>query len=463
MRCPWFLFAVVGVLSLLPRSAAQPPRAPKDGKLVVPLALSPAPVPVPALKYQLLPELRDLEPGNQIPAFYKCFMEQHAFYRSKDALAQREKWLAAPLADLAGEKELIGYGGSSTRQADYAARLDTVDWAVLARLKVEGVQLLLPDVHQMRELARVLRVKLRGEVARKDYGTAVRTAQTMLALARAFEDHPTLIGTLVGVAVEHLTLDVLEEMIQQPGAPNLFWALTNLPDPVVGLRKGMQGERCWLGKEFDALRKADPIAPAELARLVSLLDPIVVVSEGQKIEKAGNWYARQLANPANAAAAKTRLGKLGLKPEALDKLAPLQLVIMDDYARYEMIRDDLMKWSALPFWRLPADLDQEKLPPGHFTQLIPAYLKIREAEVQARQRVAMLQAAEAVRAYAAAHGGTLPPTLDAIQLPVYPDPVTGKTFVYEVKDGTAVLRGTPPPGRKAEPAFNRVYEITIRK
>ncbi|MDB5307323.1 MAG: hypothetical protein JWO38_1525 [Gemmataceae bacterium] len=463
MRCPWFLFAVVAVLATLTSSRGQPPLAPKDGKLVVPLTLSPAPVPVPALKYQLLPELRDLEPGNQIPAFYKCFMEQNNFYRSKEEIARREKWLAAPLADLAGKKDLAGYGGASTRQADYAARLDSVDWAVLARLKVEGINLLLPDVQHMRELATVLKVKLRGEVARKEYGTAIRTAQTMLALARTFDEHPLLIGTLVGVAVEHLALDALEEMAQQPDAPNLFWALVDLPDPLVGLRKGMQGERTWLSKEFDVLRKTAPIPPTELNRLLALLDPIVVISDGEKHERAGNWYARQLADPATLAAAKTRLGKLGFKSDALEKLSPLQLVMMDDYTGYEVARDELMKWTSLPFWRLPTDFDQEKPPPGHFTQVIPAVRKVREAEVRIQQRVAMLQAAEAVRAYAAENGGALPPTLEATKLPVPVDPVTGRPFPYELKDGTAMLRGTPPPARKNEPPFNRVYEITIRK
>ena len=32
-------------------------------------------------------------------------------------------------------------------------------------------------------------------------------------------------------------------MLEQPGCPNLYWALTNLPDPLVPLDKGMDGER----------------------------------------------------------------------------------------------------------------------------------------------------------------------------------------------------------------------------
>ena len=44
-----------------------------------------------------------------------------------------------------------------------------------------------------------------------------------------------------------------------------------------------------------------------------------------------------------------------------------------------------------------------------------------------------------------------------------PDPFIGKSFGYEVKDGKAVVRGTPPADKLKEPIYNRVYEISIRK
>ena len=79
------------------------------------------------------------------------------------------------------------------------------------------------------------------------------------------------------------------------------------------------------------------------------------------------------------------------------------------------------------------------------------------------QRLTCKLALEAVRAHAASNEGKLPGKLAEIKLPLPLDPVTGKPFLYELKDGTAVIRGTPPPARKADPAYNRVYEITIRK
>ena len=47
---------------------------------VVHLTVRPMPAPKPALKYQLLPELRELKPGNAAQNYLKCFMEQRTFF-----------------------------------------------------------------------------------------------------------------------------------------------------------------------------------------------------------------------------------------------------------------------------------------------------------------------------------------------------------------------------------------------
>ena len=464
MRCLWSSVALAAALAYLPTLSAQPVPQPKDGKLVIAAAVSPAAVPVPSLKYHLLPELRDQHPGNQIQAFYKCSMEQHNFYHDKGEIEKREKWSIAPLADLVGEKALIGYGGSGLRQADHAARLESADWAILIQFKAEGVNLLLPDVQQMRQLAGALKVRMRGEIARKEFDAAIRTAQTMFALAASFNQHPTLIGQLVGIAIAHTTLGVVEEFARQPGAPNLFWALADLPTPFIDLRKGMQGERLWVPKAYDAFRKADPIPETELNRMVKELTDWLGGGEGgKKVTPPSEWYSAQTGKPEALIAAKDRLAKHGHKSADLEKLSKLQLAMMDDFATYELYRDELMKWTSLPYWKLPADIAAAKPPAGIFPDLAPAVVKVLQGRLRLQQYLSLLQSVEAVRAFAADNDGKLPDSLEATKLPVPVDPVTGKPFLYEVKEGVASIRGTPPIDRKAEPAFNREYGVTIRK
>src|SRR5262249_17313104 len=155
------------------------------------------------------PELREINPGNPIHEYTRCFAEQYNFWRNKDAVANREKWQSMPLRDLpVKEIRQAGYGRDQgpLRYADAAARLETPDWQILLRLKREGIGTLLPDVQGLRELAAALKVRFRVEIAERHFDDAVSTAKTMLSLSRHFNEHPTLIGNLVGIAIGTIAL-----------------------------------------------------------------------------------------------------------------------------------------------------------------------------------------------------------------------------------------------------------------
>ncbi len=68
MRC-LFLFSLacsVATAAGWSSTSALPPPVPKEGPWVIPLSVYPMAEPKPALKYLLLPEVRDCNPGNQI-------------------------------------------------------------------------------------------------------------------------------------------------------------------------------------------------------------------------------------------------------------------------------------------------------------------------------------------------------------------------------------------------------------
>src|SRR5260370_37421389 len=82
----------------------------------VPLNVRPMPAPKPALKYQLLPEVRELNPGNPAQNYLKCFMEQQNIFFSKRAAAERASYLAMPLAELPADT-LRDYGADTDEEA----------------------------------------------------------------------------------------------------------------------------------------------------------------------------------------------------------------------------------------------------------------------------------------------------------------------------------------------------------
>src|SRR5262249_42162611 len=149
-------------------------------------------------------------------------------------------------------------------QADWAARLNALDWQAAQRIEAGIVDLVPPELGQFQILAQALRVRFRGEVAERRFPEAVRSAQTMFAFARHLGAHPSPVGGRVGLAVAHLGLVTLQELVQQPGCPNLYWALTDLPCPLVDVRSGMHARRAAVSGLLRRLRGDAVMTEAEI-------------------------------------------------------------------------------------------------------------------------------------------------------------------------------------------------------
>jgi hypothetical protein len=455
--------AVLTTVLSLPRAEG----AGGPNETVIRLTVQPAAAPKPALRYQLLPELKEMNPGNPIHAYLKCFMEQQNFFFNKEAVANREKWQTMPLQELP-LKELKGYGGPALRQADYAARLTTPDWGILLQAKKEGINLLLPDLQQMRSLASALKVRFRGEIAEHRFDDAVRTAQTMFALARHLGEHPTLIGDLVGLAVANVTLGPLEEMIGQPGCPNLYWALTDLPRPFIDLRSGLQGERLLTGVEFVPFDRNEPMSEADLKKALTRVKEMLRYVDGPGGVKGDpiSWVEARAKDEGHVNVARKRLIASGLAEERVKTYPALQVVLLDEKREFELRRDEGMKWMMLPYWEAEPGLLAPAASEGGdtlFGGFLPAMLKVRRAQARVEQRIALLRHVEALRLFAAEHEGKLPAHLSDVKVPLPSDPFTGKPFSYKVDGAVAVLKGTPPRGEEANAIYNVRFEVTIKK
>lgn len=445
--------------------------APAPTETTIRMKVQPAAAPKPALKYQLLPELREMNPGNPIHEYMRCFPEQHNFWRVKESVANREMWQTMPLRELPVmwiRRSGYNQGRGPLSYADSAARLDKPDWQILLRLKSEGINLLLPDIQQLRELASGLKVRFRVEIAERHFGDAVVTAKTMFALSRHLAEHPTIIGNLVGIAVAFLAIGPLEEMLQQPGCPNLFWALTDLPSPFIDLQKAVQGERMCLDAEFAVLDTRELMNETQLQHAVERLQrAMAAMIMGGGKEEIGPWLDSVAKKEESLRAARQRLIAWGLAEAQVKKFPARQVVLLDEKREYEARLDDVLKALTLPYWQAQPILAALPRPQDAPIPLFAVFLsnldKVKMSQTRLEQRIGMLRCVEAVRMYAAAHKGGLPDNLDDTNLPLPVDPVTGKPFVYKVHGDTAALRGIPPHGMEANPAFNVRYEVTIGK
>jgi hypothetical protein len=446
-------------------SLAAAGKPPESTTTTVNLTVQPMAAPRPALKVQLLPELREINPGNPIFNYLRCYSEQQNFFFGKESVDNRERWQTMPLADLP-VKELRGYGGGALRQADYAARLDSPDWQILQKAKSEGFNLLVPDLQHMRQLASCLKVRFRAEVAERRFDDAVATAKTMFALSRHVAEHPTLIGGLVGIAIANVAIGPLEEMIQQPGCPNLYWALTDLPSPFVDLRRGLQGERLLADAEFAGLDSTAPMSEAQLGKIATRV--IATVQQLPDVKRdAREWLDGRTKDEKQVRAGRQRLVASGLAEAEVKQFPALQVILLDDKRAYEVRRDELTKAMALPYWQFDVSL-LDALATGEaddtlFGKWEISGARVKKAQARLDQQIGLLRHVEAIRLYAASHEGKPPAHLEDLTLPLPLDPFSGKPFVYEVDGQTVTLCGSPPRGEVANPAYNLRFVVTIKK
>jgi hypothetical protein len=435
---------------------------------VVHLTVRPMPAPKPVLKYQLLPELRELNSGNAAQNYLKCFMEQRRFFFTKESAAERAHYQTMPLAELPVDK-LLHYGGFALEQADWAARLDSLDWQTLERIQNGGMEPLSDELGPLQDLAAALQVRFRGEVAGHHFDAALCTAKTMFALARHLGEHPTEVANLVGLWAAHLSLATLEEMVQQPGCPNLYWALTDLPCPLVDLRKGVQGDRTLVAAELRSLQDDTPMTETEIEELVSHLSGVMGFALEQSGRPPRNVRARlqeRVKDPELVRAARERLIEAGYGPDSVKTFPPMQVILVDEKRDYEVQRDERMKLLALPLWQIDSLVGGKELTSegdGLLVDLLPHIVKLRRTQGQLEQQIAFLRHVEALRMYAARHNGKLPAKLSDVSVPLPIDPVSGKPFVYAIDGAIAHIRGSSVQAEEKDSISNVHYEVTLQK
>ena len=468
---------------------AQPPASPvirslvppvKDGKVTYTLELSAASAPKLLSVYYLEAGYGEKQPGEKLGGFLKCFMEQDRFYNQENQ-TKREVWLSTPLDELpadvreqAGVNRGLAYSPNHATMmvfADQAARYTRTEWNEYFNLRHDGITFLLPEVQKLRAVAVAVKLRMRGEVKAGEFDKAVASARTLFGLARMLETHPTLIGNLVGLAVANMAVDCLQEIVARPGCPNLYWSFADLPVPFLSIRDGLGGERVFIRGEFE---KYIPSNRAMSEK--ELTDAIQAVTGWIAGEKPSAWegagvgmrFAALSTDAKRIDAVRERLTKAGTPADVVKAMPKLQLVMLEDLHRYEVLRDELFKWMNRPHLEALAGLketdklvqDEKKAGWVLGPLFVPMVSKVKYAQVKIDQRLAALRVIEAVRLYAHENGGKLPEKLADLKVPEPLDPVSGKSFTYSVKDGVATISGVNPTGLESD---NRVYELKLRK
>jgi hypothetical protein len=438
------------------------------------------PEPSPALRYRLLPPFADLTPGNAALLYTKISVgydgdHSPGWYNLNQKIAE---WmdLSFDMLPRAEVETVVNAHSSRLADADRAARMETCDWQLPIRTE-KPWQVLLPEVQGLRNIARLLVLRVRLEIADRKYDAAIHTLQTGLAMARHVAEQPTLVSGLVGIAIANLMFNEVGDLMRAPDAPNLYWAIMALPRPLVSLRQGLEQEQALLEFTFPKLRDLQnaQLSPDQWRQqLVYAAQLTSEFADGALADVAPSVSAEVLATGMAIKAyprGKRLLIAAGHSAEEIEKLPVAQVVMWSVISDYRRLRDDAFKWYYVPYWQQGAGPQQanreiqmaESALQGYpFTGLIAAPQQAGLAELRVERLVAAHAAVEALRMHAAAHGGQLPAQLSDVTIaPVPLDPTTGRPFVYSVSGHTAKITSAAPPGR--DPTyFGLHFEVTVQ-
>lgn len=346
--------ASAAALAAEPKAAA---KKPDDAPPTVRIALRPAAEPRPALRYRLLPPLLDRQPGNAAVFYNKAalmYQQNAELTKQGDKVSQ---WNDLPLDKLPLEEieKTLAPWSTVFAEIGFAVKRQQCDWQLPIHEQMPFT-ILLPEFQTLRAIARALRLRARWQVAKHQYDDAVETMAATYAMARHGGDGQTLIQGLVGISFVGMIAQVQEDMAGQPGAPNLYWALTWLPRPFIELRRANEFEMDTIYLWKPELRRLEQPRSAaawrdmfdDLAQGLSDLDPGMDQEERRLIllGKAIQGYPR----------AKQELISAGRLPEQVEAMPVAQVLLLHTLRTYDDLRDNQFKWMGLPFWQASARL-----------------------------------------------------------------------------------------------------------
>lgn len=479
--CPLFL-----LLFALPSLAADTSGLEKS------FTVTPAAEPRPALSIVLLPPLKEKVHEDASAAYFRTFLDMPKPdsdpQRAQAAAEELDTWLKkTPVDELPKEqvrKRLAEYQ-KVFKELERAARCTYCDWGTLPRLKEDGIATLLQEAQPAREVATWLALRCKFEIAERRFDDAERSLRSGFLIAQHVGESPTLIQLLVGLAIENMFLERIEEWIATPGSPNLYWALTALPRPLINPRIAFEGEGLVLEALIPDLAKlrAGPLSHEESRRVVeemlkklSRLDTAIFRDSPDKpIQESITNLGITGYILWHYPSAKSELIQRGWTKEEVEKLGGAQTVFVNSYERYRELRDSLWKWFYQPYHlALPKFLDLfghnrsqlSKYKADVFFQILTLPLaasdRVYEAVARSERRVAGLRTVEAIRIYAVANQGNPPTKLADCTVPVPDDPFTGKPFKYMSQKTGFTLSGSPPAENRPMHRNNFTYTITIK-
>ena len=321
--------------------------------------------------------------------------------------------------------------------AKMAAHRDHCDWDAPLRESEHPYEILLPEMQDMRSIGRIVALQARLQIAEGHPADALATLQTGFAMAKHASQYSFLISDLIGQAVANLMTEQLETLVQTKNCPNLYWNLTELPQPFIDFRPDLDVEAASVYQEFPQLRDVEHTQrtaeewQAQLAVFFKHWNDVtasMTLISGLSGENGGasKEVASALGKVASLITAypKARAGLIAagrqrdgsMRCRRRRSFSPTPRSVSTDLAM------DCTSGLAFPIGK-PATESRPRNTISKRKRRTTAFFRSPTSSCRpsgrsvkqrfrAERRMAALRIVESIRMYAAAHGGNLPARLD---------------------------------------------------
>lgn len=435
----------------------------QQGLTVHRMTVTPAAEPVPALKHRFVVPLHKSKPGNAATHYLRSFGEfspNDRWRRITDKYGEQVyDWYEYDMP--VDELPMQGFREAARMFQklvdDFiasASRCRHCDWG-LHEMDLTGIEVLnyrLSEAQESRAISRGLSLVSRLAIIDGDYAKAIDFIRMNYQLGQDISKQRFLVCSLIGMAEVGMANKSVIELISAAESPNLYWALSELPSPIIDMREALNLEMSFGLRMFPVLLDAEERkhTPEEWTRLLTTM----VDDFTESLDSLGNLYFPRQKTLAQFGAmgmsmvvypaAKQRLIDAGRSSHEVESMPVAQVLILDAAREFQIAADNFEKWSFVPYQQMPAVKLDAFSPADGFGrllahQLLPAVQAARTAQMRTQWQLDALRVVEALRMHAAVTG-EFPASLDEIDVvPVPKNPITQESFAYRLDGKTAVL------------------------
>lgn len=410
----------------------------------------------PELKYQLLPAEMELKPGNAVPILLRLPWEQMRWMNK--VYPTLHEWESRPLSAPEWKTSAGVLPENFYQEMRRAAFRREATWEYPIG-EESPYWILLPDVGGMRGfLAQGLSARIRYHLSRGELDKAREGILVGLANGRHLAQTPFFVNQLVAQRIERTMLERTGELISQPESPNLYWALSTLPDSLLELDRTASLEGSAFAMTFPAVNDLD--RPRTADEWTKMAGQLVEFLEGEGVGGTPKTFQSWSNSTRVVQQARAEL------PQLL-KISEEKVAAMSDdeagvrwYAHVRLARDQHAAavlslppreaWPQLKKLQEEFKSLQQKTGEKELNVLNPTSVYVSVWSL--KRQIQSLRIIEAVRHHLATHDSRLPETLDEIKdVPIPLDSLTDRPFQWKVDGKIATLKSPPLPADVIEP------------